>query len=125
VWRPVVSVSSAMTRLGSKKERGTKTNHGICRGSCFATHQVGPTSLKRGEGPFVNSSCVVESEVGSEEEGGGGGMSGGWTNINRDGVDVPLKLRSPSKIAFDINAQLHNKKIKNSIILHVLHRYSI
>jgi len=66
---------------------------------------VRPTSLKRGEGPFADSSCVVESEVGGEEEGGGGGMSGGWTNINRDGVDVRLKLRSPSKIAFDINAQ--------------------
>jgi hypothetical protein len=27
--------------------------------------------------------------------GGGGGMSGERTNINRDGVDVQLKLRSP------------------------------
>jgi len=30
---------------------------------------------------------VVESEVGGEGEGSGGGMSGGRTNINRDGVD--------------------------------------
>jgi hypothetical protein len=27
-----------------------------------------------------------------------------WPNINRDAVDVRFKLRSPFKIAFDMNA---------------------
>jgi hypothetical protein len=38
--------------------------------------EIGPTSLKRGEGPLSESSRVVESEWVVREGGGGGGMSG-------------------------------------------------
>jgi hypothetical protein len=55
---------------------------------------------------------VVEDEIGGEGEGGGGGMGGGRTNLNRDGVDLSFKLRSPSKITFDMNAGYLDKKIK-------------
>ena len=41
-------------------------------------------------------------------------------DINRDGVDVRFKLRFPSKIAFDIKAQYHDKEIKICIILEVI-----
>jgi len=58
--------------------------------------EIWPTSLKRGEGPLSVSSRVVESEWVVREGGSGGGMSGERTNINRDGVDVRLKLRSPT-----------------------------
>jgi len=57
-----------------------------------------PTSLKRGEGPFPGSCMWLVANWGGEGEGsgGGGGMGGRRTNINRDGVDVVFKLRSPS-----------------------------
>ena len=44
------------------------------------------------------------------------------TKIDRDAVDVSLKLRSPPKITFDMNARQVNKKIKNCIILEVHYR---
>jgi hypothetical protein len=37
--------------------------------------------------------------------------------INRDAVDVELKLRSPLKIAFDMNARSPDNKVKICIIL--------
>jgi hypothetical protein len=40
--------------------------------------------------------------------------------FNHDGVDVQLKLRSPSKITFDIHTCNSDDKIKNWIILGVL-----
>jgi len=43
--------------------------------------------------------------VGGESEGGGSEMGAGRAKLNRDGVDVSFKLRSPSKIALDLNAQ--------------------
>jgi hypothetical protein len=52
--------------------------------------EIGPTSLKRGEGLRAGLLCVVEGE------GGGSGMSGERAKLNRDGVDVSFKLRSPS-----------------------------
>ena len=55
-----------------------------------------PTSLKRGEGLVDGRLGVVEGEMGGEGEGGGEGMGGGRTKLNRDGVDVRFKLRSPS-----------------------------
>ena len=64
-----------------------------------------PTSLNRWEGLVDGQLGVIESEIGGEGEGGGRGMGGRRTKLNRDGVDLRLKLRSPSKIAFDINAQ--------------------
>jgi hypothetical protein len=39
------------------------------------------------------------------------------TKINRDVVDVGFKLRSPRKIALDINARETDNEIKNCIIL--------
>jgi hypothetical protein len=42
---------------------------------------------------------------------------GGRTKINRDVVDGGLKLRSPSKIAFDISVRFFDSEIKNDIIL--------
>ena len=47
---------------------------------------------------------------------GGGGTTDG-PNINRDAVDVRFKLRSPFKIAFDMNAESLDKKIKTCIVL--------
>jgi len=41
-------------------------------------------------------------------------------NINRDAVDVRLKLRYSTKIAFDISTRLLDKKIKTYFILEVL-----
>ncbi len=38
-------------------------------------------------------------------------------NINDDAFDGAFKLRSPSKIVFDMKAGLYDKKIKISIIL--------
>jgi hypothetical protein len=38
-------------------------------------------------------------------------------NINDDAFDGTFKLRSPSKIVFDMKAGLYDKKIKISIIL--------
>jgi len=52
-----------------------------------------PTSLKRGEGLVDRRLGVVEGEM---DEGGGGGMGRGRTKLNRDGVDLRLKLRSPT-----------------------------
>ena len=55
-----------------------------------------PTSLKRGEGLVDGQLDVVEGEMGGEGEGGGGGMGGGQTKLSHDGVDLRLKLRSPT-----------------------------
>ena len=55
-----------------------------------------PTSLKRGEGLIDGWLGVVEGEIGGKGEGGGGGMGGERTKLNRDGVDLQLKLRSPT-----------------------------
>ena len=55
-----------------------------------------PTSLKRGEGLVSGLSCVFEGKMGGKGEGGGSGMGGGRAKLNRDGVDVSFKLRSPS-----------------------------
>jgi len=54
--------------------------------------------------------CVLVGEIGGEGEGGGSGMGGGWTN--RNGVDLRFKLRSPSKIMFDMNAGWLDRIIK-------------
>ena len=62
-----------------------------------------PTSLNRGEGLVTGS----PGDVGGDEDasGGGGGVEERWrrggggrrrVKLNRDGVDVELKLRSPS-----------------------------
>jgi len=50
-------------------------------------------------------------------------MRGERTKINRDVVDGGLKLRSPSKIAFDINAGLFDNEIKSCVILRIYQRY--
>ena len=52
-----------------------------------------PTSLKRGEGLVDGWLDVVKGKIGGEGEGGGGGIGGGRTKLNRDGVDLGLKLR--------------------------------
>ena len=54
-----------------------------------------PTSLKRGEGLVDGRLGAIEGETGGEGE-SGGGMGGGRTKLNRDGVDLRLKLRSPT-----------------------------
>ena len=50
----------------------------------------------------------------------GGGMDERRTNLNHDAVDGQFKLRSSSKIAFDIGVHLFDKKIKICFILEVL-----
>ena len=60
---------------------------------------MSPHPSREGRGSLpdrVVSFRVVQSESRGEGESGGGEMGGGLTNINRDGVDVQLKLRSPS-----------------------------
>jgi len=82
--------------------------------------ELEPTSLKRGEGLISGLRPELEGEVGGEGEGGGSGMGRRCANLNRDGVDLSFKLRSPSKITFDMNARYLDKKIKSCIILEVL-----
>jgi hypothetical protein len=57
-----------------------------------------------------------------EREGAGGGGVRERTKINRDVVDGGLKLRSPTKITFDMNAYQSDNKVKNCIILNVFER---
>ena len=76
-----------------------------------------PTSLNRGEGLVTG----LTSEVGGREV-----VEERWwrwwrrrerRNINRDAVDVKLKLHSRLKIAFDMNTLKVDNKIKNCIVL--------
>ena len=62
----------------------------------------GPTSLNRGEGLLTGLTLEVG---GGDGEGGGRGRREDEPNINRDAVDVRFKLRSRTKIAFDMNAR--------------------
>jgi len=48
---------------------------------------------------------------------GGGGGRRERTETNRDAVDICFKLRSPVKIAFDMNARNFDNEIKIYIIL--------
>jgi len=50
--------------------------------------EIGPTSLKRGEGPLARRLQWLGANQGDEGEYSGGGMGGGRTNINRDVVDA-------------------------------------
>jgi hypothetical protein len=47
------------------------------------------------------------------------------TKINRDAVDGGLKVRCPSKIAFDITACTSDREVKNCIILCLHQRFPI
>ena len=49
--------------------------------------------------------------------GGGGGRMREVAKINRDVVDGGLKVRSPSKIAFDMSVSSFDSRIKNCSIL--------
>jgi len=53
-----------------------------------------PTSLNRGEGLVAGLTGEVDGDGEGEGEGGGGGRRE-QPEINRDAVDVCLKLRSP------------------------------
>jgi len=79
-----------------------------------------PTSLNGGEGLVAESTGEVRGVEGEDEgEGGGGEVVVEEENertSTRDGVDVCLKLRSSSKITFDINACKLDNEIKNCII---------
>jgi len=57
-------------------ERGGAGRFDSVRPRLLGALEIGPTSLKRGEGPPSVSSHVFESEW-VAREGGGGGMSGG------------------------------------------------
>ena len=83
------------------------------RGAPFV---FGPTSLKRGEGPLSGLSRMVETEMGGKGKDGSSGMGAGRTKLNRDGVDGQFKLRSHSKITFDISVHWFDKKIKICVI---------
>ena len=58
--------------------------------------EIWPTSLIGGEGLIAGLLHVAKSEIGGDGDGGGSGMGGGRMDVNRDGVDVRLKLHSPS-----------------------------
>jgi len=81
---------------------------------------VEPTYLNIGEGLVLDLLCVVEKEGGAEEGRWWWRNERGRPNINRDAVDLRFKLRSPSKIAFDMNAGQFDKEIKTWIMLLVL-----
>ena len=85
----------------------------VCISEC-AAFLFAPTSLKRGEGLV---SGHLHMDQGGKGKGSGRRMSGGWMNINCDGVDVSFKLCSSTKIALDICILLFDKKKKSSIIL--------
>ena len=75
---------------------------------------LGHTSIKRGERLRAGRmrEVVSGSERGRRER----------MNINLDVVDVSFKLRSLSKMAFDMNASQVDNKIKFCIILGVFQR---
>ena len=61
-------------------------------------------------GSFLGVCALLEANRGGDGEGSGRRMSGRRTNINRDGVDVSFKLRSPTKIALDTDILSFDKK---------------
>ena len=75
---------------------------------------LGPTSFERREGFRAGQM----HKVGSGSERGGGGRRE-QMNINCDVVDVSFKLRSLSKMAFNMNTSKVDNKIKFCIILGV------
>ena len=83
--------------------------------------EVVPTSLNRGEELVAGSTGEVGGVEGKGEgESGGGEVVVEAENERRsthDGVDVCLKLRSPAKITFDMNASTPDNKVKNCNIL--------
>ena len=86
--------------------------YGWGRASSSLEFVVEPTYLNIGEGLMLALLCVVEKEGGAEEGRWWWRNERGRPNINRDAVDLRFKLRSPSKIVFDMNARLFDKKIK-------------
>jgi len=65
---------------------------------------LSPHPSIEGRGLVLGICVWLEANRGGEDEGGGSGMGGGWMNLNCDGVYLSFKLRSPSKITFNINA---------------------
>jgi len=80
---------------------------------------IRPTSLKRGEGPPGGWTHVIGGELKWRGRRWWWWDERRWTKINRDAVDGGLKLRLPTKIAFDINAASCDNKIKMWIVLKV------
>ena len=80
-------------------------------------------SLNRGEVLISGLLAVVAGEL------WWGGQRWWWKDerdrakINHDGSDGGLKLRSPLKITFDMNACASDSKIKTCIILRILVKY--
>jgi len=84
-----------------RKRRGGCGNILACEGAGAILTE--PTSLNRGEGLMTGSPGDVGADEGTS--GGGGGVEGRWrrggggrrrVKLNRDGVDLELKLRLPS-----------------------------
>jgi hypothetical protein len=76
-----------------------------------------PTSLERGGARFRAVTRGWRRIGVATVKVSGGGMGGRRTNLNHDAVDGIFKLRSSSKIAFDIGVRSFDKKIKICIIL--------
>jgi hypothetical protein len=89
-----------------------------CEGA--TTEEVEPTSLNRGEGLAAESRGDVRGERARAgvvvERWWWVKESGKRAKFNRDGVDGELKLRSPSKIMFDMDVCESDSEIKDSII---------
>jgi len=73
------------------------------RGGCsggwrFQGDAVGlsPHPSREGRGSLPDCRVCLRAKWGGEGEGGRSGMGGGRVKLNRDGVDVSFKLRSPS-----------------------------
>jgi len=71
-----------------------------------------PSEEGRGSNPGV-----LGTNCGGKGSGGGGGMRESEPTCDRDLVDGGLKLRLPSKIAFDIDACSPDNKLNFCIIL--------
>ena len=69
---------------------------GIHFPSMLRSVDLGPHPSREGRGHLPGFRGWLRANQGGEGEGGGGGMGGGRTKLNRDGVDLRLKLRSPT-----------------------------
>jgi hypothetical protein len=96
---PLVFLHPKILRRASwSRPHPSGKGRGGCSGSGFLSGlwrlDLGPHPSREGRGSFPCVRVWLAANRGGDGEGGGGRMGGGRTNINRDGVDLRLKLRS-------------------------------
>ena len=77
-------------------KRGGANAAGLPFPGQFRRLNLSPHPSREGRGLFPSCSVWLRAKWVARGEGGGSGMGEGRTKLNRDGVDVRLKLRSPS-----------------------------